>query len=172
MVLTNSLNLLVSDPTFQLPKQILFGSTSFFTLRTRRLRCEDLCSFFTTPGRRCSAPLRKRRPDPCPLDTMPRSRHGASRGWRPGPCSFNIIPGFRYGASLRGLRPNDFLSGFISIRMARFNVGSPRLTFLFGVDHESSFAFRFSVTLSWESLTEKAQCHILNLVPQRTYYTS
>ena len=41
--------------------------------------------------------------------------------------------------------------------------------FLFGVDHESSFAFRFSVTLSWESLTEEEHHHMLNLVPQCTY---
>ena len=76
---------------------------------------------FTTPGRRCSAPLRKRRLDPYSLDTMPRSQHGASpKGCRPGPCLFNTIPGFRYGASLRGLRPNNFLSGFISIKVAKF----------------------------------------------------
>lgn len=41
--------------------------------------------------------------------------------------------------------------------------------FLFGVDLESSFAFRFSVTLFWESLTEEAHRHILNLVTQCTY---
>jgi hypothetical protein len=41
--------------------------------------------------------------------------------------------------------------------------------FLFGVDHELSFAFRFSVTLFWESLTEEAHCHILNLLSQCTY---
>ena len=129
VVSTNSLNLPVSDPTFQLPKRILVGSTSFLTLHTRRLRCEDPCSFFTTPGHWCSAPLRKRWPDPCSLDTMPRSRHGASpRGCRPGPYPFNTIPRYRYGSSLRGLRPNGFLLGFISIRMARFNVGSPRLS--------------------------------------------
>ena len=72
-VSTNSLNLPVRDPTFQLTKRILVGSTSFLTLRTRRGRCEDPCSFCTTPGRRCGEPLRMRRPDPCSLDTVPRS---------------------------------------------------------------------------------------------------
>ncbi|GER54011.1 transcription factor PIF3 [Striga asiatica] len=56
---TSSRSLPVRDPTFQLPIRTLVGLTSFFALRTRRERCEDPCSFSTTPGRRCSAPLRK-----------------------------------------------------------------------------------------------------------------
>jgi len=59
-------------------------------------------------------------PDPCSLDTMSRSRHDASRGWRPSPCSFNTIPRFWHGASLRGLRLNGILLGFISIKVAKF----------------------------------------------------
>ena len=71
--------------------------------------------------------------------------------WWPGPCSFNTISGFRYGASLRGLRPNGFLSGFISIRMARFNVGSPRLS------QPSSF------TRAWDLLPSSFTRRSLNL---------
>ncbi|PVH47215.1 hypothetical protein PAHAL_4G005500 [Panicum hallii] len=74
---TSSLNLTVRDPTFQLPKRILVSSTSFLILRTRRERCEDACSFFTTPGRRCSAPQRLRQPDPCSLIIVPGSRYDA-----------------------------------------------------------------------------------------------
>uniref|UniRef100_A0A0A9C688 Uncharacterized protein n=1 Tax=Arundo donax TaxID=35708 RepID=A0A0A9C688_ARUDO len=76
-VSTNSRSLPVRDPTLQLPKRILLGSTSFLNLRTRRVKCKHLCSFFTTPGRRCSAPLRMRRPDSCPLITVSRSRNDA-----------------------------------------------------------------------------------------------
>ena len=120
VVFTNSLNLPVRDHTFQLSKRILVGLTSFLTLRIRRGRCEDPCSFYTTPGCRCGAPLRMRWPDPCSLDTISRSWHGASREWRPGPCSFNTLPRFRHGSSLRGLRPNGILLGFISIKVAKF----------------------------------------------------
>ena len=92
-VSTNSLNLLVRDPMFQLPRRIIVGSTSFLTLRTCRDWCEDPCSFFTTPGRRCGAPLRMRRPDPCSLDTVPRSRHGASCGDDPALAHLTPYPG-------------------------------------------------------------------------------
>ncbi|PVH37301.1 hypothetical protein PAHAL_6G284000 [Panicum hallii] len=77
LVSCTSLNLPVRDPTFQLPRRILVGSASFLTLRTRREKCEDPCSFFTTPGRRCSAPQRLRRPDPCSLIIVPGSRYDA-----------------------------------------------------------------------------------------------
>ena len=92
-VSTNSLNLPVRDPTFQLPKRILDDSTSFLTLRTRRGRCEDPCSFGTTPGHRCGTPLRMRRPDPCSLDTVPRSRHGAHGGDGPALAHLTPYPG-------------------------------------------------------------------------------
>jgi hypothetical protein len=129
MVSTTSRSLPVSDPTFQIPTRTLLGSTSFLTLRFRRVQCEHPCSFFTTPGRRYSASLRMRRPDPCSLNTVSRSRYGAPpREWRPGLCLFNTIPRFRYGASLRGLRPNDFPCGFISIEMAKIVVGLSSLT--------------------------------------------
>jgi hypothetical protein len=39
-----------------------------------------------------------------------------------------ISVSFRYGVSLRGLRPNDFSCGFISIEMAKIIVGLPSLT--------------------------------------------
>ncbi|PVH36607.1 hypothetical protein PAHAL_6G120700 [Panicum hallii] len=74
---TSSLNLPVRDPTFQLPRRILVGSASFLTLRTCREKCEDPCSFFTTPGHRCSAPQRLRRPDPCSLIIVSGSRYNA-----------------------------------------------------------------------------------------------
>jgi hypothetical protein len=129
MVSTTSQSLPVSDPTFQVPTRILLGLASFLTLRIRRVKCEDPCSFFTTPERRCSTSLRMRRPDPCSLHTISKSRYGAPpRGWRPGTYPFNTIPGFRYGTSLRGLRPNDFPCGFIFIEMAKIVVGSPSLT--------------------------------------------
>jgi hypothetical protein len=128
MVSTTSQSLPVSNPTFQVPTRTLLGSASFLTLRIRQVKCEDPCLFFTTPGRRCSASLRMRRPDPYSLNTVSRSRYGApSRGWRPGTCPFNTIPGFQYGASLRGLRSNDFSCSFISIEMAKIIVGSPSL---------------------------------------------
>jgi hypothetical protein len=44
------------------------------------------------------------------------------------PLPFNIIPGFLYGVSLRGLCPNDFLCGFISIEMTKIVIGSVSLT--------------------------------------------
>jgi hypothetical protein len=126
---TISRSLPVSDPTFQVLTRNLLGSASFLTLCICRVKCEDPCSFFTTPERQCSGSLRMRRPDPCLFNTVSRSRYGASpRGWRLGPCPFNTIPRFRYGASLRGLGPNDFSCGFISIKMARIVVGSPNLT--------------------------------------------
>jgi hypothetical protein len=129
MVLTTSRSLPVSDPTFQVPIRTLLGSDSFLTLHIRRVKCEDPCSFFTTPERRCSTSLRMRRPDPYSFNTVSRLRYGAPlRGWRPGPCPFNTIPGFRYGASLGGLSPNDFSCGFISIEMTKIVVGSPSLT--------------------------------------------
>jgi hypothetical protein len=125
---TTSLNLPVKDPTFQLPRRILVGPTSFLTLHARRGKCEDPCSLFTTPGRRCSAPLRLQLPDPCSLIIVPGSRYDASpRGRRSGPCSFNTTPRFRCSASLRGLRPNEFLMGFISIRVADFAASLPDL---------------------------------------------
>ena len=74
---TSSRNLSIRDPTFQLPIWIVVGSANFLTLRTRREKCKDLCSFFTTPGRRCSAPLGLRRPDPCSLFIVTRSRYDA-----------------------------------------------------------------------------------------------
>src|SRR6185312_8171950 len=49
-------------------------------------------------------------------------------GWRPGPCPFITTPGFRCSASLRGLRPNEFLVGFISIRVAFFMLVCQNLT--------------------------------------------
>jgi hypothetical protein len=58
MVSTTSRSLPVSDHTFQVPTLILLGSASFLTLRTRRVKYEDPYSFFTTPERRCSVPLR------------------------------------------------------------------------------------------------------------------
>jgi hypothetical protein len=117
---TSSRNLPVRDPTFQLSIRILVGLASFLTLRTRRGKCENPCSFFTTPGRRCSAPLRWW-PDPCSLIIVPRSRYDAPLGgWRPGPYPFNTTPGFRCSASLRGLRSNEFLMDFISIRVTFF----------------------------------------------------
>jgi hypothetical protein len=129
MVSTTSRSLPVSDPTFQVSTRTLLGSASFLTLRIHRVKCEDPYSFFTTPGWRCSASLRMRRPDPCSLNTVSRSRYGAPpRGWRPGPYPFNIISGFRYDTSLRGLCPNDFPCGFISIEMAKIVVDSPSLT--------------------------------------------
>jgi hypothetical protein len=129
MVSTNSRSLPVSDPTFQVPTCALLGSASILTLHICRVKCEDPCSFFTTPGRGCSVSLRMRRPDPYSLNTISRSRYGTPpRGWRPGYCPFNIIPGFQYGVSLRGLRPKDFPCGFISIEMAKIVVGSPGLT--------------------------------------------
>jgi hypothetical protein len=129
MVLTTSRSLLVSDPTFQVPTRTLLGSPSLLTLRICRVKCEDPCIFFTTPGRRCSTSLRMRRSNPYSLNTVSRSRYDAPpRGWRPDPCPFNIIPEFRYGTSLRGLHPNDFSCGFISTEMAKIVVGSPSLT--------------------------------------------
>jgi hypothetical protein len=123
MVSTTSQSLPVSDPTFQVPTRTLLGSASFLTLRIRQVKCEDPGSFFTTPGRRCSASLRMQRPDHCSLNTVSRSRYSAPpRGWRPDLCPFNIIPGFRYDAPLRGLRPNNFPCGFISIEMAKIVV--------------------------------------------------
>jgi hypothetical protein len=129
MVSTTSRSLPVSDPTFQVPTRTLLGSASFFTIRIRRVKCENPCSFFTTSGRRCSASLRMRRPDPCSFYTVSRSRYGTPpRACRPGPCPFNTIPEFRYHASLLGLRPNNFPCGFIFIEMAKIVVGSPSLT--------------------------------------------
>jgi hypothetical protein len=128
MVLTTSRSLLVSDPTFQVPTRTLLASASFLTLSICRVKYEDPCSFFITPGRRCSASLRMRRPDPCSLNTVSRSRYNAPPGWRPGPYPFNTIPGFRYDASLRGLRLNDFQYGFISIEMAKIVIDSTSLT--------------------------------------------
>jgi hypothetical protein len=129
MVSTTSRSLPVSDPTFQVPTCTLLGSASLLTIRIRRVKCKDTCSFFTTPVRRCSASLMMRRSDPCSLNTVSRSKYDAPpRGWRHGPYPFNTIPVFRYGVSLRGLRPNDFLCGFISIEMAKIVVGSPSLT--------------------------------------------
>jgi hypothetical protein len=129
MISTTSQSLPVSDPTFQIPTHTLLDSASFLTLRIRRVKCENSCSFFTTPGRRCSASLRMRRLNPYSLNTVSRSRYSAPpRGWRPGPCPFNTIPRFRYGASLRGLRSNDFPYGFISIEMGKIVAGSPSLT--------------------------------------------
>jgi hypothetical protein len=49
-------------------------------------------------------------------------------GGDPALAQFNIIPGFRYGASLKGLRPNDFSCGFISIDIGKIVVGSSSLT--------------------------------------------
>jgi hypothetical protein len=129
MVSTTSQSLPVSDPTFQVPTRTLLGLASFLTLRIRRVKYEGPCSFFTTPGRRCSASLRMRRPDSCSFNTVSRSRYGAPpRGWRPDSYPFNTIPRFRYGTSLRGLRPNDFPCGFIFIEMAKIVVGLPSLT--------------------------------------------
>jgi hypothetical protein len=129
MVSTTSRSLSVSDPTFQVPTHTLLGLASFFTIHIRRVKCEYLCSFFTTPGQWCSASLRMWRSDPCSGNTISRSRYDTPlRGWRPGPCSFNTIPRFRYGASLRGLHPNDFSCGFISMEMAKIVVASPSLT--------------------------------------------
>jgi hypothetical protein len=129
MVSTTFQSLLVSDPTFQVPIRTLLGSVSFLTLHIRQVKCEDTYSFFTTPGRWCSASLRMRWPDPCSLNTISRSRYGAPpRGWWPGPCPFNTIPRFWYDASLRGLRLNDFLCDFISIEMAKIVVDSSSLT--------------------------------------------
>jgi hypothetical protein len=129
MVSTTSRSLPVSDPTLQVPTRTLLDSASFLTLCIRRVKCEDSCSFFTTPGRRCSASLRMRRPDPYSLNTVSRSRYDVPpRGWRPGPCPFNTIPRFRYGASLKGLHPNYFPCDFISIEMTKIVVGSPCLT--------------------------------------------
>ena len=54
-------------------------------------------------------------------------RVGVGLGWRPGPCPLITTPRFRCGTSLRGLRPNEFLMGFISIRVAIFYAGSPNL---------------------------------------------
>jgi hypothetical protein len=113
----------------QVSTHTLIGSASFLILHIRRVKCEDPCTFFITPGRRCSASLRMRRRDPCSLNTVSRSRYGASpRGWWPGPYSFNIIPEFQYDASLRGLRPNDLPCGFIFIKMVKIVVGSSSLT--------------------------------------------
>jgi hypothetical protein len=133
---TSSLSLPVRDPTFQLPRRILVGSASFLTLCTRRGKCEDPCSFFTTPGRRCSAPLRLRRSDPYSFFIVPGSRYDAPlRGWRPGPCPFNTTLGFRCSASLRGLRPNESHVGFKYMRVAyvdwktflsRLNIAGPK----------------------------------------------
>jgi hypothetical protein len=129
MVSTTSQSLPVSDPTFQVPTRTLLGLASFLTLRIRRVKYEGPCSFFTTPGRRCSASLRMRRPDSCSFNTVSRSRYGAPpRGWRPGSYPFNTIPKFRYGTSLRGLRPNDFPCGFIFIEMTKIVVDLPSLT--------------------------------------------
>jgi hypothetical protein len=98
-------------------------------LHIHRVKCEDHCSFFTTPGWRCSVSLMMRRPDPCSLNTISRSRYSAPlRGWWPGSCPFNTIPRFRYGASLRELHPNNFPYDFISVEMAKIVVGSPSLT--------------------------------------------
>jgi hypothetical protein len=117
IVSTISQSISVSDLTFEVPTRNLLGSVSFLTLRIRRVKCEDTCSFFTTPGRRYSASLRMRWPDPYSFNTVSRSRYDtSSMGWRPGPCSFNTIPEFRYDALLRELRPNDFSCGFISLR--------------------------------------------------------
>jgi hypothetical protein len=94
MISTNSLSLPVSDPIFQVPTYILLGSTSFLTLRIRRVKYKDTCSFFTTLGRRCSASIRMRWPDLYSLNTVSRSTYAASsRGWRSGPYTFNTIPG-------------------------------------------------------------------------------
>jgi hypothetical protein len=124
----SSRSLPVNDTTFQVPTRTLLGSATFLTLCIRRVKCEDPCSFFTTPGRRCNASLRMRRPDPYSLNTVSRSRYGVPpREWRPDPCPFNTIPRFRYVTSLRGLRPNDFPCGFISIEMAKIVGGSPSL---------------------------------------------
>jgi hypothetical protein len=129
MVSTTSRSLPISDPTFRVPTRTLLGSTSVLTLRIHHVKCEDPFSFFTTPGRRCSASLRMRWSDPFSLNTVSRSRYGMPpRGWRPGHCPFNIIPGFRYDASLKGLRPNDFSCGFIFIEMTKIVVSSPSLT--------------------------------------------
>jgi hypothetical protein len=129
IVLTISRSLPVSDPTFQVPTRNLLGSANFLTVRIRRVKCEDPCSFFITPGWRCSASVRVWRPDPCSFNTVSRSRYSVSpRGWRPDPYPFNTIPEFRYGTSLKGLHPNDFSCGFIFIKIARIVVGSPNLT--------------------------------------------
>jgi hypothetical protein len=128
IVSTTSRSLPVSNSTFQVPTRNLLGSASFLTL-IRRVKCEDPCSFFTIPKRRCSVSLRMRRFDSCSFNTVYRSRYGTPlRWWRLSPCPFNTIPRFWYGASLRGLRPNDFSCGFIFIRMAKLVVGSPRRT--------------------------------------------
>jgi hypothetical protein len=129
MVLTTSRNVPISDPTFQITTRTILGLASFLTICIRRVKCEDPYSFFTTPIRRYSASLRMRRPDPCSLNTVFRLRYDVPpRGWRSDPYPFNTISGFRYGASLKVLRPNDFLCGFISIEMTKIVVGSPSLT--------------------------------------------
>jgi hypothetical protein len=128
MVSTTSRSLPVGDPIFKLPTRTLLDSASLLTLHICRVKCENSCLFFTTPLRRCSASLRIRRSDPCPLNTVFRSRYGApSRGWRLSPCLFNTIFRFWYAASLRGLHPNNFLCDFIYIEMTKIVIDSSNL---------------------------------------------
>jgi hypothetical protein len=117
---TNFLNLPVKDPTFQLPKQIIFSPTSFFAPRTRQVKCENSCSFDTTCGCWCNALLRRWQADPRFLIII--SRYSASlRRWRPDSRSFITISEFRHDASLRGWRSNKVWLNFIFININCFN---------------------------------------------------
>jgi hypothetical protein len=51
VVSANSLILSIRDSIFQPPKQIILSPTSFLTHHSRRVKCEDLCSFGITSGR-------------------------------------------------------------------------------------------------------------------------
>jgi hypothetical protein len=129
IVSTISWSLLVSDSTFQLPTHNLLGLASFLTICIRWVKYEDTCSFFTTPRQRCRVSLKMWQPDPFSFNIVSRSRYDTSpRGWRPKPFPFNTIPGFSYDTSLRELHPNEFLWGFISIRIAKIVVALPSLT--------------------------------------------
>ena len=86
--ITNSRNLPARDPTFELPKRILLGLASFLTLHICQVKCEDPCSYFITPGHRCSVPLRMRWPYPCPPITVSISTYDSPKGWGPDPCPF------------------------------------------------------------------------------------
>jgi hypothetical protein len=127
---TTSRSLLISDSTFQVPTHTLLSSVSFFILRIHRVKCEDPCSFFTTPERRCSVSVRMRWPNSCSFNIVSRSRYGVPpRRWQPDPCPFNTIPGFRYDALLKELCPIDFSCAFIYIEMAKL------LLFRLGTDY-------------------------------------
>jgi hypothetical protein len=140
-VSTNSLNLPVNGPTFQLTKQILVGSTRFLTLCTRcdvkTLAHVPLHPDVDLAHNRGNSDLIMAHLTLClNHDMTPRI---STRS-----CPFNTIPGFWYCVSLRGLLPNIFLPGFVSIRMARFNVGSPSLS-------QPSFARAWDL-LCWDNI--------------------